>query len=481
MTRIRTDIAKLGGPWSDTMLWYARAVGELRTRSFDQTTAWTYLAAIHGFDFQGWVDQSIISGSPPNPPDWQRTFNQCQHAGWFFLPWHRGYLHAFEAIMGDWIESQGGPADWALPYWNYLNTNDPNARNIPQEFTDATFDGNTPNPLSEARRGPATTLGPQTWIPRDITLNAQTETIYTSDPGTLGYGGPISGFAQQGNAGGGNESDPHNLVHVMIGGGMPGATQGWMFDPNFAALDPIFWVHHCNVDRLWAAWMSSPANAQETGRPWGNGPFPRQFTMPGPGGGLSVFVPSETLPGAALQPTYDDLAEGTGIVPAPTGGLSMVANATPGAAPSRMIGVNDQGLTVTTDPVRTRLALTEAPSAAVGIVGSRKRVFLNVEGVKGSVASGVLTVILTAPDSNPGDADAEAATTLVFFGLANATSTEGPHGGSGLSQIVDVTEIANKLADDGAVEALDAHVMQPEGSEGELTVDRISIFVREEP
>ena len=159
----------------------------------------------------------------------------------------------------------------------------------------------------------------------------------------------------------------------------------------------------------------------------------------------------------------------------------MVANATPDAGPSRMIGVNDQSLTVTTDPIRTRLALTEAPSVAVGVVGGRKRVFLNVEGVKGNVASGVLTVILTAPDSSPGDADAETATTMVFFGLANATSTEGPHGGSGLSQIVDVTEIANRLADGGAVEALDAHVMQPEGSEGELTVDRISIFVREEP
>ncbi len=481
MTRTRTDIAKLGGPWSETMVWYARAVGELRTRAFDQPTAWTYLAAIHGVDFQGWLNQNILPPNPPIPQEARRIFNQCQHAGWFFLPWHRGYLHAFEAILGDWIASQGGPGDWALPYWNYLNTNDPNARDIPSEFVDATFDGGTTNPLSQATRGPATTLGPQAWIPVDISLNAQTETIYTSDPGTLGYGGPISGFAQQGNAFGGNESDPHNLVHVMVGGDNSPSPQGWMFDPNFAALDPLFWVHHCNIDRLWAAWMTSAAHSQETSRPWRNGPFPRQFTMPDANGNLNVFIPSETLPGEALAPTYDDLVDGTGIPPAASGGPAMVSAAPPTAGPSRLIGVNDQSLTVTGTQVRSRLAMSAAPTQTLGAVGGQQRVFLNVEGVKGQSASGVVNVTLTAPGADPGDAGPEATKTLVFFGLANATSVEGPHGGSGLSQIVDITEIATRLMSDGQVDALDAHLAQPEGGGAELTVDRISIYIREEP
>jgi tyrosinase-like protein/polyphenol oxidase-like protein len=29
-----------------------------------------------------------------------------------------------------------------------------------------------------------------------------------------------------------------------------------MSDPNFAARDPIFWLHHCNIDRLWNRWLS---------------------------------------------------------------------------------------------------------------------------------------------------------------------------------------------------------------------------------
>jgi len=38
----------------------------------------------------------------------------------------------------------------------------------------------------------------------------------------------------------------HNLVHTMIGGDMTAPTS-----PN----DPLFWFHHCNVDRAWARWQ----------------------------------------------------------------------------------------------------------------------------------------------------------------------------------------------------------------------------------
>jgi tyrosinase len=38
----------------------------------------------------------------------------------------------------------------------------------------------------------------------------------------------------------------HNLVHVWVGGDMLPATS-----PN----DPVFFLNHCNVDRIWEAWM----------------------------------------------------------------------------------------------------------------------------------------------------------------------------------------------------------------------------------
>lgn len=32
-----------------------------------------------------------------------------------------------------------------------------------------------------------------------------------------------------------------------------------MGDPVTAALDPIFWLHHANIDRLWEVWLGDNA------------------------------------------------------------------------------------------------------------------------------------------------------------------------------------------------------------------------------
>ena len=41
----------------------------------------------------------------------------------------------------------------------------------------------------------------------------------------------------------------HNNIHTFTGGGDMGSGAGHMCDPPVAAFDPIFWLHHCNVDR----------------------------------------------------------------------------------------------------------------------------------------------------------------------------------------------------------------------------------------
>lgn len=45
------------------------------------------------------------------------------------------------------------------------------------------------------------------------------------------------------------EITPHGSMHSAIGG-----TGGLMSSVPTAAFDPIFWVHHCNIDRLWRRW-----------------------------------------------------------------------------------------------------------------------------------------------------------------------------------------------------------------------------------
>jgi tyrosinase len=132
--RIRKDVAKLegSGPWFPALKWYAKAILALQARAPNDPTSWRYLAAIHGFNHKKWDKEDIITTADPMPPEADKLWSQCQHNSWYFLPWHRGYLAAFEAIIEQTIRDLGGPKYWALPYWNYLDNNNPQARKSPR-------------------------------------------------------------------------------------------------------------------------------------------------------------------------------------------------------------------------------------------------------------------------------------------------------------------------------------------------------------
>src|SRR5262249_57470534 len=44
---------------------------------------------------------------------------------------------------------------------------------------------------------------------------------------------------------------PHGVVHTTVGG-----RGGLMSSVPTAAGDPIFWLHHANIDRLWNVWLN---------------------------------------------------------------------------------------------------------------------------------------------------------------------------------------------------------------------------------
>src|SRR3979490_3143897 len=154
MTLTRRNLWRLGNDGNPTMLWYAQAVRDLQKRPITDATSWTYLAAMHGFDRELWQGYGYIEATTPLPPAAarRRDWDQCQHQSWYFLPWHRGYLAAFEAIVRDAIVKLGGPADWALPYWNYSDAANPRAGELPPAFADAKMPDGSPNPLKVVQR-----------------------------------------------------------------------------------------------------------------------------------------------------------------------------------------------------------------------------------------------------------------------------------------------------------------------------------------
>ncbi|MET0520527.1 MAG: tyrosinase family protein, partial [Jiangellaceae bacterium] len=96
MARTRVDVWNATddeGDWPVVLQAYERAIGTMRSLDDpDEPPAdplgWRFQAAIHGLaDENGDPD----TGNP--------FWCNCQHGSWFFLPWHRMYLAAFEKII----------------------------------------------------------------------------------------------------------------------------------------------------------------------------------------------------------------------------------------------------------------------------------------------------------------------------------------------------------------------------------------------
>lgn len=488
MSAVRQDVATLGAGWNKVLLNYALAMRELDKLPITDRNSWKFLAAIHGFDAQWWTDLGLLQVGVPIPPDLVNgTYgNQCQHDSWYFLPWHRGYLFAFESIVAAKVKELTGD-DWALPYWNYLDAANPQARRVPYAFLAETLPDGDPNPLRKyPRRAGFSEIpaGPS----RSFSLAAMEENDFlVGNDGSIGFGGGITGdFVQFGGWTGDLELNPHNAVHGMVGG-----SSGFMGNALLAGLDPIFWLHHCNIDRLWEAWMSTPGKTMVRDPRWLEGPADRRFIMPSVGGedpGLS-FSGRDTLREGKFHRRYDDLTKGTGVTP----GAEAVVRVKMGSPESQSvepIGANAEKVRVGGAPVRTQVTL-EAAAAAAGVasMGATEagkevsRFYLALESVRGKAPSPLLDVYLNLPDgADPQGHPELLAGSLTLFGLNVASRPDGPHGGNGLSYTLDISDLAQRLTDAGDFNPSQMRVTLVPGEqiseESAITVERISVLKR---
>jgi Common central domain of tyrosinase/Polyphenol oxidase middle domain/Protein of unknown function (DUF_B2219) len=201
-----------------------KGVQVMQSRKPSDPTSWIYQANIHGTD-----DTPVAT-----------AWNTCQHGSYLFLPWHRMYLYYLERIL----RKASGDPSLALPYWNYSQAAN---RALPEPFRTPT----TGNPLFVSERRPSMNAGGL--LPASAVLFSQAFAFIdfaSNTNGAQSFGGRrVPGPVHFSNGHGALELQPHNGIHGLVGG------SGWMSDPNMAARDPIFWLHHCNIDRLWESWL----------------------------------------------------------------------------------------------------------------------------------------------------------------------------------------------------------------------------------
>lgn len=532
---VRKNAFDNGGDFNNSDLrWYAKGVQQMMNRALDDPASWWFFAAMHGeyvnpntdwyVDPPAFPDWGFIDASPKVPtsplPD-QATqdlyWNQCQHGSFYFLPWHRGYLMALEAQLRADIVALGGPADWALPYWDYFGGQDGGQAAMPPAFGEPTLDGK-PNPLYVARRyGPdgdrnvyiPTTAWeashPESPAPQDgdVTNECLGNDLYTgSDQRTTppGFGGPTTTFSHSGRAHGNMESNPHDLVHVYSGGSISDSDYGLMADPGTAALDPIFYLHHCNIDRMWAIWNAS-GNSNPSDQAWLNGPTPRSFVMPWPNAKPWTYSPKEVANLSDLNYGYAELgAVAADMHPvarrlARLGAKDAAARVqqqglakTP-SKPAELLGASAaaipvQGTGARAVPVKLDAGVRSKVAnsfAAITATALPDRTYLKLEDVRGTNDATVLGVYVNLADNaSKEQRRASLAGQVALFGLRRASAADGEHGGGGLTFVLDVTRVVDGLA---MKKALDVDSLQvsllprrklPDGVK--ITVGRISIY-----
>lgn len=171
------------------------------------------------------------------------------HATGIFLPWHRAYLVYFEEMCRQILKELSLPDydDFALPYWNWAEHPLPDvfwdeAKNYWDEDLNSIQGPDFWNLQDDVRKD---------WQRKNIRKivcrevnQTVVDTLLQFDFNVL-FGLDLFGRYTPGQL----ETTVHNTIHQFIGGNM--------FYPPTAALDPIFWLHHANVDRLWEIWMKN--------------------------------------------------------------------------------------------------------------------------------------------------------------------------------------------------------------------------------
>lgn len=179
------------------------------------------------------------------------------HRGPAFLPWHRAMLWEFEAQLQLYIDpSYRG---LGIPYWDW--TRDPTGASVFNQYLGTTINDPLADGMFTLPDWPCVQLAARTGSGRDFNPLGPIERVRGMLPGTFmpdmtttvpavmdlpvydSYEKPTYDGSFRRNI----EDQLHDPIHRWIGGPMGQVSVA----PN----DPIFYLHHANIDRLWLRWQ----------------------------------------------------------------------------------------------------------------------------------------------------------------------------------------------------------------------------------
>ena len=157
------------------------------------------------------VHVSAMDGSHMDWAVHSMRMGGMQMRGRNFLSWHRLLLKHFEARL------QAVDPTVSVPYWDAITD-----RKIPAPLADAAL----LNELSVRRA----------WDPTQLADPADLAAVKS-------YTGSFTGFQTL------LEGAVHGGTHNAVGGDMAGSA---------SPTDPLFWLHHASMDKVWADWQATP-------------------------------------------------------------------------------------------------------------------------------------------------------------------------------------------------------------------------------
>ncbi len=239
----------------------------------------------------------------------------CPHGNWWFLPWHRGYIGWFEQICRelsgdpsfalpywDWTQNLDPTRRPSVPlvmfedvltptnpayigkfdqfkthfkhvvakanYWKRVSTAKGEfdratqygqllARGI-RSPEDLWFDINDDprgkfffdlahaRGLTKEKREFDEKTTKAVSLPKLLEALCPIDFLTFGSSKTLSHGA-LTGFGVL-------ENEPHNKVHNCVGGKFTTSNAGGFMQDNMSPVDPLFFLHHANIDRLWDVW-----------------------------------------------------------------------------------------------------------------------------------------------------------------------------------------------------------------------------------